>query len=301
MDEFKKEDFIKNGYLQYDNLLNKTNCDQFLEKIYKLKNYNKTNLFLSEKEFLDNPSVYKTNPGKNINNILLDKNLELDFIFKNEKINQVISKILGDNYSIDLSKIVMGVPDQWIPDWIKKKLSSMDSSNNLNPFLKEKFRDVTCYYGAEYHQDSIDYSGSKALKSKTFIVMYIYFSDVSETDAPIYILPTSHIYGAQKFPHKIDYKENKILYSPDKKKKVSLDEVKLTGDSGTVFFWHSLLLHKTTIVKNSKPRISLKVVIEKNIKDKGLIDTIDKKISEKLILENPLKTDWRNNILNSPN
>ena len=81
----------------------------------------------------------------------------------------------------------MGVPDQWIPKWIKKKLTSMGSSNNLNPFLKEKFRDVTCYYGAEYHQDSIDYSGSKALKSKTFIVMYIYFSDVSETDAAIYI------------------------------------------------------------------------------------------------------------------
>ena len=41
------------------------------------------------------------------------------------------------------------------------------------------------------------------------------------------------------------------------------------------YFWHSLLLHKTTIVKNSKPRISLKVVIEKNSKDQGLIDNKD--------------------------
>ena len=71
MDEFKKLNFIKNGYIQYDNLLGKKNCEQFLEKIYKLKNYNKDDLFLSEKEFLDNPSVYKINPGKNINNILL--------------------------------------------------------------------------------------------------------------------------------------------------------------------------------------------------------------------------------------
>ena len=82
------------------------------------------------------------------------------------------------------------------------------------------------------------------------------------------------------------------------KKKVSLDEVKLTGDAGTVFFWHSLLLHKTTIVQNSKPRISLKVVIEKNLKNKGLIDCIDEKISKELILENPLKTDWRNKTSN---
>lgn len=299
MDEFKKLNFIKNGYIQFNNLLDKKNCEEFLKKIYELKNYDKTNLFLSEKEFLSNPSFEKKNPGKNINNILLHKNLALEFVFKNEKINHTISEILGDNYSIDLSKIVMGVPDQWIPDWIKKKLSSMGSSNNLNPFLKEKFRDVTCYYGAEYHQDSIDYSGSKALKSKTFIVMYIYFSDVAETDAPIYILPTSHVYGAQKFPHEIDYKDNKIFYSPDNKRKVNLNEVKLTGDAGTVFFWHSLLLHKTTIVKNPQPRISLKVVIEKNSEDRGLIDSIDEKISQELILENPLKTDWRIKTSNS--
>lgn len=293
MDEFKKLNFIKNGYIQYNNLLNKKNCDEFLKKIYELKNYNKNDLFLSEKEFLDNPSFYKTNPGKNINNILLHKNLTLDFIFKNKKINEIISKILGKSYNIDLSKIVMGIPDHWIPEWIKKYLSSWNSSNNLNAFLKEKFRDVTCYYGAEYHQDSIDYSGLKALKSKTFIVMYIYLSDVTETDAPIYILPTSQVYGAQKFPHAIKYDENKILYTTDNEKKVNLDEVKLTGEAGTIFFWHSLLLHKTTIVKNSKPRISLKVIIEKNSKDQGLIDNIDEKISEKLILENPLKNDWR--------
>ena len=73
---------------------------------------------MSEKEFLSNPSF--ENPGKNVNNILLHKNLGLEFVFKNEKINHTISEILGDNYSIDLSKIVMGVPDQWIPDWIKK-------------------------------------------------------------------------------------------------------------------------------------------------------------------------------------
>ena len=44
------------------------------------------------------------------------------------------------------------------------------------------------------------------------------------------------VYGAQKFPHEIDYKDNKIFYSPDNKKKVNLNEVKLTGDAGTVFF-----------------------------------------------------------------
>ena len=51
-------------------------------------------------------------------------------------------------------------------------MKDFGGSNNLNPYLKKEFRDVTCYYGAEYHQDSIDYSGHKALKSKSFLIMY---------------------------------------------------------------------------------------------------------------------------------
>ena len=62
MDEFKKLNFIKNGYIQFNNLLDKKNCEEFLKKIYELKNYDKTNLFLSEKEFLSNPSFEKKKP-----------------------------------------------------------------------------------------------------------------------------------------------------------------------------------------------------------------------------------------------
>ena len=38
MDEFKKLNFIKNGYIQFNNLLDKKNCEEFLKKIYELKN-----------------------------------------------------------------------------------------------------------------------------------------------------------------------------------------------------------------------------------------------------------------------
>ena len=293
MEDIKKKKFIKNGYVQYKNLLSEQQCRLVLEKIYKIKKYRRSNLFLSEKQFLKDASFEKKNPGKKINNILLNKSLNFDFIFKNKKIDKIFTEILGEKYKIDLSKIVMGVPEKWVPSWVKKKLSSLGSSNNLNPFLKEKYRDVTCYLGAEYHQDSIDYSGTKALKSKTFVVMYVYLSDVLETDAPIYILPTTHTYGAQQFPHDIVYKKNKIYYNIKHKKKISLKEIKLVGKAGTIFFWHSLLLHKTTTVKNYIPRISLKVVAERNQNTKSFISNIDKKISNKLILKNPLKYDWR--------
>ena len=289
MNDTEKSNFINNGYMEHDNIISKKKCRELLDTINKIKNYNKSNIFLNENEFLENPSLVKKNPGREINNILLDKSLNLDFIFKNEKIIEILIEILGKNYKIDLSKIVMGIPENWVPNWIKNELKIIGGSNNLNPFLKEKFRDVTCYYGAEYHQDSIDYSGSKALKSKTFLVMYVYFSRVTENDAPIYVLSTSHSYGAQKFPHNIDYQNDKIFYNTENNKKITLEETKLKGDVGTVFFWHSLLLHKTPSVKNSNPRISLKVVLEKKDNELGLIDEIDKKITNNLILDNPFK------------
>lgn len=289
MNENEKSNFIEDGYIKYNNLLSKKKCTELLNIINNIKNYNKSDIFLDENEFLKDPTLIKKNPGREINNILLHKDINLDFVFKNEKIKDTLTTILGEDYNIDLSKVVMGVPENWVPNWVKIKLKILGGSNNLNPFLKENFQDVTCYYGAEYHQDSIDYSGSKSLKSKTFIVMYIYFSDVFEDDAPIYVLRNSHKYGAQKFPHNIDYDNNQIFYTAENNYRISLEETKLTGAVGTVFFWHSLLLHKTTIVKNSNPRISLKVVLEKKDNSIGLIDNIDKKITNSLILDNPFK------------
>ena len=117
----------------------------------------------------------------------------------------------------------------------KEKIIIMGSSNNLNPFLKEKFRDVTCYYGRNTIKTVLITAAQKRLNQK-LLLSCIFIFRCSETDAPIYILPTSHVYGAQKFPHEIDYKDNKIFYSPDNKRKVGLNEVKLTGNAGTVFF-----------------------------------------------------------------
>ena len=85
MNDNNKNDFIKNGYLKFENLLNKKECKNFLDKTNKIKSYKKSNIFLNENEFLKDPSLTKKNPGRDINNILLDKNLNLDFIFKNEK------------------------------------------------------------------------------------------------------------------------------------------------------------------------------------------------------------------------
>ena len=120
--------------------MDKKKCINLLDEINKIKGFNKSNIFLKESEFLKNPSFKKKNPGKDKNNILLNKDLNLDFVFNNDVIKKTLTEILGKNYKIDLSKIVMGIPKDWVPTWIINKLKLLKSSNNLNPFINEIFR-----------------------------------------------------------------------------------------------------------------------------------------------------------------
>ena len=106
MNDTEKSNFINNGYMEYDNIISKKKCRELLDTINKIKNYNKSNIFLNENEFLENPSLVKKNPGREINNILLDKSLNLDFIFKNEKINEIQLKYLGRTIRLIYQKLL---------------------------------------------------------------------------------------------------------------------------------------------------------------------------------------------------
>ena len=70
--------FIKDGYLEYKNLLSKTHCKNINNEILKLRNINKDIFFKNKKEYFKNKHK-KTKP-KNILN-----KFNLDFIFKNKK------------------------------------------------------------------------------------------------------------------------------------------------------------------------------------------------------------------------
>ena len=277
--------FIKEGFYSLDETLGNKYCTKLMNQIFSDKSYS-PNMFLNETEFNKNANPFnKTNPGPGVCNLAEQYNL--DFIFKNHNIVDMLTRLLGKNYRTEIYKFVMGVPNSWIPEWIKKRILSFGGSNNLNPYMKKKYRDVTCYYGAEYHQDSIDYSGNKALKSKSFLVMYIYFEKVTLDDAPIIVVPGSHIYGAGTFPHSIIERKNSIKYNPKNNKNVYLPVKVVTGEIGTVNLWHSLTLHKTTIVKSKYPRISLKIVFEKTSDDECMMDVMDNQISGNLLLDNP--------------
>lgn len=279
----KYNSFLNKGFYKLGQILSKENCSDLVEQVFHKRDFG-PKIFLDKEEYWANPKNSKVNPGPGVCNLAEEYNL--DFILKNEKVVHAMEAVLGKNYRLELVKFVMSVPQSWIPDWLKEHLEKLNSSNNLNPYIHEKFQNITCYYGAAFHQDSIDYSGSKKINSKTFIVMYVYLDQVNVKNAPIHILPGSHMFGATVFPHEIEEaKDGTFYYLTDHGEKTLNQEV-ITGNVGTVNFWHSLTLHKTEICYDERPRLSLKFIFEKNIKEHCLMDEIDASVCGPILLEN---------------
>jgi hypothetical protein len=175
----------------------------------------------------------------------------------------------------------MGIPQSWVPEWV-----NATGIHNLNVFVNEEYRNISYFYGAHWHQDVVDFSGPKALKSKSFIVLYVYLDKVEKTNAPIYILPGSHIFGATTFPHHIDIlSDTSAIYKDDHGNGQEFECKVLIGGTGAVSFWHSLILHRTSKITDTRPRISLKYVFEKTTTEPSLIDELDATCAGPLVLE----------------
>ena len=171
-----------------------------------------------------------------------------------------MKKILGQNFRILNHKLVMGVPESYLPEWIKLLIKN-NTSNNLGKYIKPKYRDITYFKGLDFHQDIIDYPSRTA----DFITVYIYLDDVGVNSSPLYVIPNSHKLGATTFPHEliINNKSKKVLYK-NKSKKIKSKIYRLDGKAGSTSYWHPFILHGTQPHKDSKPRISVRLLVEKN-------------------------------------
>ncbi len=270
----KLEYFAENGFVKLDEMLDQLKCIELYESLKNNRNWG-IDLFQSEQDFLsefkDKP-FKKINPGKGVQNLVDEYNL--DFIEKNQSINQFLNKILGSNYEIILSKFVVAVPEKWMPDYVKKRKIKLET--NYNQYMKKKYRDVTYFRGIDYHMDSIDWEN----QDNQFITMYVYLNKVDRFMSPLNIIKKSHIFGHSSFPHFVkDYPTEKYLeYSIDNKKFEKFDKEILLGETGSVFLWTSNTLHGTapSISDKENFRISLRYLIKKNENSKGLIDKVIK-------------------------
>lgn len=264
--------FKQEGFCELKNFFDKSECDHLYNRIKKNRKWNK-NLFLNKKNFLINPQMKKTNPGKNIFNLVNKYNL--DFIEKNKTINSILNQILGENYELMLSKFVVAVPQKWMPKYVKN-INKKKLVSNFGPYIKKKYRDVTYFRGLEYHMDSVDWKN----QSNKFVTMYVYLNDTNLSMSPLNVIKKSHILGHTSFPHFIKaHKNNKFIkYSSNNKKFFNFKIKTLIGGCGSVYFWTSNTLHGTRPAKSEKEnfRISLRYLFKKKSRKTTLIDKIIK-------------------------
>ena len=269
--------FSVHGIETIKNFFKKKDC----EKLYKtaIKKINFNDLFKSENNFQKIKKFKDVNPriGKN----LIEK-MNTEFIFLDEKFMKLMSKVLGNSWKVLDYKFVCGVPEKIIPSWVKKKMKG-EFVPNLGPYIREKYQNVTYFMGIDYHQDIIDF----AERESDFITAYIYINDVDRNSSPIKIIPKSHTIGASVFPHKIKVKNNEYLeVFNDNNKKILTKPIEIVGKTGQLSFWHCSIMHGTKPMNSDKPRLSVRISIEKNKKEIGncIIDKVNKNINGKLSL-----------------
>lgn len=71
-------------------------------------------------------------------------------------------------------------------------------STGVNP--RPEFRDITDFYGIDFHQDLTDYKHREA----DFATLYVDLHAVGRTDAPLFLLDGSHRLGGVVFPHDLE-------------------------------------------------------------------------------------------------
>jgi hypothetical protein len=227
-------------------------------------------LFLTEADFDADPRYTGVNPRPGRN--LLDRFAEqLGFVEQSGPLGRALTEVLGEDYEILNRKIVCGVPERAIPDWVKARIAG-GHVNNLGPYVRPEYRDVTYFYGIDFHQDLIDYKDRDA----DFVTLYVYLHPVTASDAPLYLLAGSHTLGATVFPHDLErLDQDHWRYGDRAGGAARVRQEVLTGDTGFAAIWHACTLHGTQPDAADRERISLRYLLARRPGAAAGIDRIN--------------------------
>ena len=127
--------------------------------------------------------------------------------------------------------------------------------NNLGAYVRPEVRDVTYFYGIDFHQDLIDYKDREA----DFLTLYVYLHPVGAQDAPLHLLDGSHRLGASVFPHELERTSASAWrYRNGEAGEGEVRQRVLTGETGSAALWHACTLHGTQPDAADRERISLR-------------------------------------------
>jgi phytanoyl-CoA dioxygenase PhyH len=250
-------DFSRDGVHRFARPLDPEACAGLLAELRRERRFG-ASLFLSEAEFDADPQYTGVNPreGRNLIDRYQDR---LGFVEHDPQVVGVLNALLGEDYGLLTRKIVCGVPARHLPVWLKARIEG-NPVNNLGAYVRPEYRDVTYFYGIDYHQDLIDYKGREA----DFVTLYVYLHPVGPNDAPLHVLEGSHRLGASVFPH--DLSRSGVdgwRYRNGRHGEMRVREVLLTGGAGQAACWHACTLHGTQPAEADDERISLRYIYAK--------------------------------------
>jgi len=272
---------IDEGEYIFGEILDATKAKELFKKMLEKRSFGR-DLFLTEQEYVRQENHFNANPttGRNFLNSFAT---ELEFVEKDFELQEMIKAVLGQDYEIVIKKAICGVPFDWLPDWVARKVNNINVAN-LGAYIKPPYRDITYFRGIDYHQDIIDWpQGKTDLDPASFITLYVYLHDVGVHDSPLYLLPQSHKLGATLFPHKLTKQtSSQWCYQDHHERHQICNELVLTGKAGYVGMWHNCTLHGTQPINNvaEKMRISLRYLLSKSKKNTNRlgIDVINESI-----------------------
>lgn len=271
------DDFATAGVHLFGEVLDPGACATLLAELKAGRDWGE-GLFLTEEEFDADPQYRGVNPRPG-RNLLEGYEARLKLVEANPAIVAGLTALLGEGYRLMDRKVVCGVPASVIPAWLKRRIAG-NPVNNLGAFVKPRYRDVTYFYGIDFHQDLIDYKDREA----DFVTLYIYLAPVTRADAPLFLLEGSHRLGASVFPHDLVQQGETWRYRNEGGETLCQQRV-LTGGTGYAAMWHACTLHGTQPDEADHERISLRYLLARGPAAEAGIDRVN------AALEGPLALD----------
>ena len=250
------DDFIASGYHVFPGGVDPSAAAALLADLKATRGWG-SSLFLSEAEFDADPQYTGVNPkpGRNLLETFED---QLGFVESDPAIVAGLTEMLGSGYQLMNRKVVCGVPASAVPAWLKARITD-NPVNNLGAYVKPQYRDVTYFYGIDFHQDLIDFKDREA----DFVTLYIYMHPVGRHDAPLFLLEDSHRLGATVFPHDLKKTDAGWLYRDGRGGWVETTQKLLIGEAGYAAMWHACTLHGTQPDAADNERLSLRYLFAK--------------------------------------
>ena len=266
-------DFHDFGRHLFDRPVDPAAASALLDAVHRDRRFD-ADLFLDEASFLADPQYTGVNPrpGRNLLEKLDD---HLGFIERSPMITGALTALLGDGYEILNKKLVCGVPDSVMPDWVKARIAG-GMVNNLGCFVRPEYRDMTYFYGIDFHQDLIDYKDRDA----DFVTLYSYLHPVTRQDAPLFLLDGSHRLGATVFPHDLTRTGDETWRYGDRKGgETEVSQRVLVGGTGFTAVWHACTLHGTQPDAADHERISLRYLFARKPGAPAGIDAVNRALA----------------------